>query len=230
MYLLILFLPLLNFLLTGLFGRLFGRSFCYISTIICSLIAFIISIFIFYEIFLMQSIVTLRFYNWILLDNSCISIGLLFDSLTSIMLLIISFISFLVNLYSLGYMSHDPHLIRFLSYLSLFTFFMLILVTSDNFLQLFLGWEGVGVCSYLLINFWYTRILANKAALKAMIMNRIADVFFIVGILLIYVTFNTLDYIVVFQLIPYFSTVNVSFLGFNFLLIMLYVFFYLLVV
>ncbi len=218
MYLLILFIPLLNFLLNSLFGRLFGRSICYILTIVCSLITFMISIFIFYEIFLMQSVVVLSFYNWILVDTNVVTIGLLFDSLTSIMLVIITFISFLVHLYSLGYMSHDPHLIRFLSYLSLFTFFMLILVTADNFLQLFLGWEGVGICSYLLINFWYTRVLANKAALKAMIMNRIADVFFIIAILIIYVTFNTLDYLVIFQLIPYFNNVYFSFLGFNFLL------------
>jgi NADH-quinone oxidoreductase subunit L len=125
-------------------------------------------------------------YNWIVLDYSKIVIGFLFDSLTSVMLLIITSISFFVHLYSIGYMSHDPHLNRFMSYLSLFTFFMLILVTSDNFLQLFLGWEGVGICSYLLINFWFTRILANKAALKAMIMNRIADVFFIIAILVIF--------------------------------------------
>ena len=91
-------------------------------------------------------------------------------------------------------MSHDPHISRFMSYLSLFTFFMLVLVTSDNFVQLFIGWEGVGLCSFLLINFWYTRILANKAALKAMIMNRIADVFFILGIILIFLTFRTTDY------------------------------------
>jgi len=94
------------------------------------------------------------------------------------MLIIVTGISSFVHLYSLGYMSHDPHLSRFISYLSLFTFFMLVLVTSDNFVQLFIGWEGVGLCSFLLINFWYTRLLANKAALKAMIMNRIADVFF----------------------------------------------------
>ena len=89
------------------------------------------------------------------------------------MLLIITSISFFVHLYSVGHMSHDPHINRFMSYLSLFTFSMIILVTADNFIQLFLGWEGVGICSYLLINFWFTRLLANKAALKAMIMNRL---------------------------------------------------------
>ena len=86
-------------------------------------------------------------------------------------------------------MSHDPFIVRFYAYLGLFTFFMIILVTSDNFIQLFIGWEGVGVCSYLLINFWYNRIAANKAAIKAMLMNRIADVFFIFGIILIFILF-----------------------------------------
>ena len=110
-------------------------------------------------------------------------------------------------------MSHDPHLSRFMSYLSLFTFFMLVLVTSDNFLQLFAGWEGVGLCSYLLINFWYTRILANKASLKAMVMNRIADVFFILGIILIFIIFKTTDYLIIFNLLPYINNENIYFLN-----------------
>jgi NADH:ubiquinone oxidoreductase subunit 5 (subunit L)/multisubunit Na+/H+ antiporter MnhA subunit len=108
-------------------------------------------------------LVSITLYNWIILDYSKIVIGFLFDSLTSVMLLIITSISFFVHLYSIGYMSHDPHLNRFMSYLSLFTFFMLILVTSDNFLQLFLGWEGVGICSYLLISFWNTRIIKKRS-------------------------------------------------------------------
>ena len=99
----------------------------------------------------------------------------MFDTLTVSMCVIVTFISSLVHLYSIEYMSHDPHLPRFMSYLSLFTFFMLILVTADNFVQMFVGWEGVGLASYLLINFWYTRIQANKAAIKAMVINRIGD-------------------------------------------------------
>lgn len=116
------------------------------------------------------------------------------------MLLVITSISFFVHLYSVGYMSHDLYILRFMSYLSLFTFFMLVLVTADNFFQLFIGWEGVGLCSYLLINFWFTRILANKAALKAMIMNRISDVFFTFGIVIIFLTCSTTDYLIVFDL------------------------------
>ena len=94
------------------------------------------------------------------------------------MLIVVTFISFLVHIYSINYMGEDPHLPRFMSYLSLFTFFMLVLVTADNYAQLFLGWEGVGLCSYLLVNFWFTREQANKSAMKAIIVNRIGDFFF----------------------------------------------------
>lgn len=131
------------------------------------------------------------------------------------MLVIITLISFMVQLYSLSYMKHDPFLCRFLSYLSLFTFFMELLVTADNFIQLFIGWEGVGVCSYLLINFWYFRILANKAALKAMIVNRLADVFFIFAILLIFLYFKSVNYVLVFQLIQFFLFDNIVFFSFS---------------
>jgi len=113
------------------------------------------------------------------------------------MLIIVTAISSFVHLYSIGYMFSDPHSARFMSYLSLFTFFMIVLVTSSNFVQLFFGWEGVGLCSFLLISFWYTRVLAVKAALKAMLMNRIADVFFILGIILIFLTFKSTDFLVV---------------------------------
>jgi proton-translocating NADH-quinone oxidoreductase chain L len=118
------------------------------------------------------------------------------------MLVIVTFISSLVHLYSTEYMENDPHLPRFMAYLSLFTFFMLILVTANNFLQMFVGWEGVGISSYLLINFWFTRIQANKAAIKAMLVNRIGDFFLLLGMFTIFVVFNTLDYDVVFSLVP----------------------------
>lgn len=129
------------------------------------------------------------------------------------MLLVITSISFFVHLYSLEYMSHDPFLNRFISYLSLFTFFMLVLVTSDNFLQLFIGWEGVGLCSYLLINFWFTRTLANKAALKAMLMNRIADVFFIIAIFFFLFYLGSTDYHLVFSLVDNFAKESFYFFG-----------------
>jgi proton-translocating NADH-quinone oxidoreductase chain L len=171
---------------------------------------------IFYEILLCYSTVSLKLFDWVEIGLVKISFGLLFDSLSAIMVVIILWISFFVHFYSLGYMSSDPFLNRFMSYLSLFTFFMLFLVTSDNFIQLFFGWEGVGVCSYLLINFWFTRILANKAALKAMIINRVADVFFIFSIVLILITFKTTDYVTVFYLIPFAECNILSFCGINF--------------
>jgi NADH:ubiquinone oxidoreductase subunit 5 (subunit L)/multisubunit Na+/H+ antiporter MnhA subunit len=110
-------------------------------------------------------------------------------------------------------MANDPHLTRFMSYLSLFTFFMLVLVTSDNFVQMFFGWEGVGLCSYLLINFWFTRIQANKAAIKAMILNRVGDLGLILGILLIFSTFKSLDYSTVFSMIPLMCNTSIVFLN-----------------
>jgi NADH-quinone oxidoreductase subunit L len=162
-----------------------------------------------YEIFFSQNIVSVSLYELCKISDISIQIGLLFDSLTAIMLLVVIGISSVVHIFTAGYMSHDPYIVRFYSYLGLFTFFMLVLVTADNFLQLFVGWEGVGVCSYLLINFWYNRVLANKAAIKAMLMNRIADVFFIFGIILILITFKTLNYIVVFSLIEYVTDLSI---------------------
>jgi proton-translocating NADH-quinone oxidoreductase chain L len=120
------------------------------------------------------------------------------------MLVVVNTVSAVVHMYSSSYMDEDPHLSRFMSYLSLFTFFMIILVTGNNFLQLFLGWEGVGLCSYLLISFWYTRIQANKAAIKAMLINRVGDFSLLLGIIFIFFTFKSLNYSIVFALIPFF--------------------------
>ena len=190
MFLSIVLLPFLGFIYAGIFGRVFGREGSGFFSILLVFLSFLLSIFSFYEVVLSGTVVSLTLFQWTLIDVYSINFGLLFDALSVSMLIIITGISSFVHLYSLGYMSHDPHISRFMSYLSLFTFFMLVLVTSDNFVQLFIGWEGVGLCSFLLINFWYTRILANKAALKAMIMNRIADVFFVLGIILIFLTFK----------------------------------------
>lgn len=225
MYILILILPLLSSILSGIFGRYFGREGCAILTTTLLFLSWALGLFIFYEVGLCHSLVNIKLYEWFTIDIYTIKIGLLFDSLTSSMIIVVTTISMLVHLYSTGYMSHDPHLSRFMCYLSLFTFFMLILVTSDNFFQLFVGWEGVGLCSYLLINFWYTRILANKAALKAMIMNRIADVFFIIAVLLIFLTFKTTDYILVFNLLPFIVKDNIIFLNISFSKVQLIAFF-----
>jgi len=151
--------------------------------------------------------------------------GFLFDSLTVVMCCVVTFVSSIVHLYSTEYMANDPHLPRFMSYLSLFTFFMLILVTADNFIQMFVGWEGVGLCSYLLINFWFTRIQANKAAIKAMILNRIGDFGLVLGILIIFVEFKAVDYATVFAIIPTFTDKLFNFLSFDFDLISIICFF-----
>jgi len=137
----------------------------------------------------------------------------MFDSLTVIMCVTVTFISCLVHVYSIEYMNHDPHLARFMSYLSLFTFFMLVLISADNFLQMFVGWEGVGLCSYLLINFWFTRIQANKAAIKAMFLNRVGDFSLLIGIFLIFITFKSVNYCTVSALVPFFKHFSVQILN-----------------
>ena len=131
------------------------------------------------------------------------------------MLVVVGTISFLVDLYSCSYMANDPHAPRFMSYLSLFTFFMIVLITGDNFLILFLGWEGVGLCSYLLIGFWYTRVQANKSAIKAMIVNRVSDFALIVGLAAIYQVFLSFDFGVIFALAPLYANETMMFLGYE---------------
>jgi proton-translocating NADH-quinone oxidoreductase chain L len=214
MYSLILFIPLLGFLYASLLGFYFGRE--GISLLVCGgqIIALAIAAFIYYEIVLCRSVVVIQWGDWIALDVYVVTFGLLFDSLTCTMLLLILVISTAVHIYSLGYMAEDPYLTRFLGYLSLFTFFMIFLVTADNFLQMFIGWEGVGLCSYLLINFWHKRLLANKAAIKAMVINRMADIFFMFAIILIWLTFKTVDFVVVFELVPFMLQEKILFLGF----------------
>jgi len=215
MYLLLIFLPLLGFLNAGLFGRYIGPKGACILTVNCLVLSFLLSLFAFYEVGLIGCNTYLKLSVWI--DSEVLNIdwGFYFDSLTVIMCCVVTFVSSLVHIYSTEYMAHDPHLARFMSYLSLFTFFMLILVTADNFVQMFVGWEGVGLCSYLLINFWFTRIQANKAAIKAMIMNRIGDFGLTLGIISIFINFKSVDYSTVFAIVPLFVEKNFNFLTFN---------------
>ena len=190
MYLLIIFLPLLGFLLSILFTNFISKKGSVFITTFFMGITALLSFFIFYEIVLCHSICTIKLIPWIESNVFLVYWGFYFDSLTATMLIVVTFISFLVHIYSINYMGEDPHLPRFMSYLSLFTFFMLMLVTSDNFVQMFLGWEGVGLASYLLINFWYTRIQANKAAMKAVIINRIGDFGLSLGIAALFLHFK----------------------------------------
>lgn len=215
MYLNVIFLPLLSSLLSGFFGFLIGPRGSSLITTFSIFVTFLCSCFIFYEVGFYGSPCLVSFLKWFYTDNLSANWAFYFDSLTAVMITIVTFISCLVHLYSTAYMSHDPHLPRFMSYLSLFTFFMLLLVTADNFIQLFVGWEGVGLCSYLLINFWFTRIQANKAAIKAMLVNRVGDFGLALGIFVIFVTFNSVEFLTVFSLVPFFQNDVYFFLGFN---------------
>jgi len=216
MYIPLIFLPLAGFCITGLFGRAIGPKGAAIVTTSCLVISLFLSFFAFYEVGLMGSPVYIQLATWVSSEVLLINWGFLFDSLTVVMCVVVTFVSSLVHLYSIEYMSHDPHLPRFMSYLSLFTFFMLILVTADNFIQMFLGWEGVGLCSYLLINFWFSRVQANKAAIKAMIMNRIGDFCLVIGILILFVNFKSVDYATVAVLAPFFKSQTINFLNMDF--------------
>lgn len=215
MYLLIILLPLIGSISAGLLGRKIGPYGSSVLTTTCLILTFLCSFFAFYEVALLGCPVYIKLIPWI--DSEVLNIdwGFMFDSLTVVMCCVVTFVSSLVHLYSTEYMSHDPHLSRFMSYLSLFTFFMLILVTADNFVQMFVGWEGVGLCSFLLINFWFTRIQANKAAIKAMVLNRIGDFGLVLGILVIFVNYKAVDYATVFSLTPMFSGEIINFLNYD---------------
>ncbi len=216
MYLLVLALPLFSTISAGLFGRWIGGIGA--GKITTSLIGltFLTSVFIFYEVALLKSPCLITLSPWFTTEIYDLHWGFLFDTLTAVMLIVVTSISTLVHLYSTEYMGEDPHLPRFMSYLSFFTFFMLILVTADNYIQMFVGWEGVGLCSYLLINFWFGRIQANKAALKAMIVNRIGDFGLAIAIFTLYYYFKTLDYGVIFALAPEFAETKILFFSTSF--------------
>jgi NADH-ubiquinone oxidoreductase chain 5 len=214
-YLLIVFLPFFSSILSGSCGRFLGFWGTAYLTLSSLFKAFFISLVLLCRIAVGENF-NIKLTSWISCEVLHVDWGFVFDSLSVFMCLIITFISLLVHLYSLEYMSHDPHLPRFLSYLSLFTFFMLVLVTADNYIQMFVGWEGVGLASYLLINFWYTRIQANKAAIKAMVMNRVGDFFLLIGVLLIFKNFKAVDYASIAILTPLFKDTQILFLNTSF--------------
>nr|YP_010041752.1 NADH dehydrogenase subunit 5 [Cyanophora sudae]QPB15039.1 NADH dehydrogenase subunit 5 [Cyanophora sudae] len=210
MLLTLVLLPLIG-TFTVFFVRFVGnKNAAFICTALLGL-TFFLSLKSFYFIALMQNPCYMQILPWLLDENLTIFWGFLFDSVTCVMLIVVTSISFLVHVYSIEYMGGDPHLGRFMSYLSFFTFFMLILVTGDNMVQMFVGWEGVGLCSYLLINFFYNRIQANKAALKAMIMNRIGDFGLSLGIMAIFFLCKSVDYHVIFSSIPFLIEKNLHF-------------------
>jgi len=212
---LIIFLPLLGSIISGFFGNILGSRNSEIITSLFVSISAIFSFLIFYKVLNENYTNNLIIFSWINSGTLNVNWTINIDSLSAVMLIVVTLVSSLVHVYSIGYMSHDPHKQRFMSYLSLFTFSMLMLVTSDNFLQLFFGWEGVGLCSYFLIGFWFKKETANAAAIKAFIVNRVGDFGFALGIFLIFYLFGTVNYIEVFELIPNLSEKDLSFLGIN---------------
>ena len=213
MEILIIILPLLASIISGFFGKLIGDRNSEIVTSFLVSITAILSIFILYEVVINQYQNNIIIATWIHSGSLDVNWSMKIDSLSAVMLVVVTSISSLVHIYSIGYMSHDPHKPRFMAYLSLFTFAMLMLVTSDNFVQLFFGWEGVGLCSYFLIGFWFKKDSANNAAIKAFIVNRVGDFGFALGIFLIFYLFGTVNYSEVFQKIPAIQEQNLSFLG-----------------
>jgi NADH-ubiquinone oxidoreductase chain 5 len=205
MSLLLLYFPLIGACLSGFGGKFIGHKGTVLVTIGCMLLTFLTFLIVFYETSLSNSICFFKIGGWIDCEYLNLEWGILIDNLTSVMMLLVITVSLLVHIFSLNYMKNDPHFSRFMSYLSLFTFFMLILITADNFAQMFLGWEGVGLASYLLINFWFTRYQANKSALKAIILNRIGDFGLVLAIAGIFSIFKSLDYSIVFSTAYLFS-------------------------
>lgn len=194
----IVFAPLLGSLIAGLLGKVIGRRNTHLTTIglmICSLIAAII---LAKKVLIDGQTYNGVMYHWLINSRYAFNIGFLIDPLSSLMILIVTFVSLLVHIYTIGYMHDDPGYQRFFSYVSLFTFAMLMLVTANNFLQLFFGWEGVGLVSYLLIGFWFKTTAAANGSFKAFLVNRVGDMGFIIGIAAVLTYFGTLDYAAVF--------------------------------
>jgi NADH-quinone oxidoreductase subunit L len=203
MYYAIVFLPLLGFFIAGLFSfisrnKKIDTASQIITAVLVSIVA-VLSAYVFFVHINDHSVTHIKLFDWIAVGTFVVSWSIYVDPVTRIMLVVISSVSALVHIYSIGYMSHDNSKPRFMAYLSLFTFAMLALVTADNFLQLFFGWEGVGLASYLLIGFWYNKPTANAASIKAFVVNRVGDFGLALGIFAIFYLFGTLDYAEVFQ-------------------------------
>jgi NADH-ubiquinone oxidoreductase chain 5 len=213
MYLAIITLSLLGSLASGFFGRKVGVSGAQLITCTCIVITTLLTFIAFFEVGIHNTPISISLFKWIDSELLNISWSFYFDSLTVSMLIPVLIVSCLVHIYSIGYMSHDPHNQRFFSYLSLFTFMMIILVTSNNFLLMFIGWEGVGVCSYLLVSFWFTRIAANQSSMSAFLTNRVGDCFLTIGIFTILWSFGNIDYATVFSLAPFINDNIITIIG-----------------
>jgi NADH-quinone oxidoreductase subunit L len=213
---LIVFLPLFGFLFCFFFGKIFGFKASQIITTSFLFISAILSWFLFFFYLGEREMEVIYIFNWFTSGNFIVDWSIRLDSLTTTMFIVVCSVSACVHLYSIGYMSDDPSKERFMGYLSLFTFFMLMLVSSNNLLQMFFGWEGVGLASYLLIGFWYHKPSANNAAIKAFLVNRIGDFGYALGIAGIFYIFGSVEFSVIFDNAESFKDHSIQFIGLNF--------------
>jgi NADH-quinone oxidoreductase subunit L len=215
MYHAIVFLPLLGFLIAGLFGRSIGARPSEIVTTAFLVIAALLSWVAFFQVGFGSGATRIQVATWFISGGMVVDWAFRIDTLTVVMLVVVNTVSALVHLYSIGYMHEDPHRARFFAYLSLFTFAMLMLVTADNLVQMFFGWEGVGLASYLLIGFWYKKESANAAAMKAFIVNRVGDFGFALGIFLVFVIFGAVTFDGIFPRVAEFQNATFLFVGYE---------------
>ncbi len=211
-YLLVPFAPLVGAIIAGLFGRHIGRTLTHWVAILGVLVSLVASLVVMQDV-LAGNVFNGTLYSWSVVGDLAFEVGFLIDSLTAMMMVVVTFVSLMVHIYTIGYMADDDGYTRFFSYISLFTFSMLMLVMSNNFLQLFFGWEAVGLVSYLLIGFWYTRPTAIYANLKAFLVNRVGDFGFVLGIGLVVAVFGSLDYAEVFEAAPAMAGETINLLG-----------------
>lgn len=209
----IVFLPLLGALIAGFFGRLLGDRGAQVVTCGFMLVSMVLGWIAFQDVALASNARTVELFTWLSSGDLQASWALKFDTLTAVMVIVVTTVSAMVHVYSIGYMSHDHSIPRFMAYLSFFTFAMLMLVTADNLIQMFFGWEGVGVASYLLIGFWFHKPTANAAAIKAFLVNRVGDFGFALGIFGTFLLFDTIHLDTIFQMVASKQNVSISFLG-----------------
>ncbi len=230
MYVLTLFILIFSFICNSVFGRYLGKFYVALVAVFCIVFTWLITLFLVYEVVLCGYYCNIQIFNWLILGILNLPIELFFDSLTVVMFFVVVTVSSWVHIYSIEYMSEDPHFNRFISYLTLFTIFMLILITSSNFVQIFIGWEGVGLASYLLINFWYNRAEANRSAIKAVVLNRFGDFSLYLALLLLFFTFRTFNFSSIFvslnfiyNELPYFLLFGYSFSFLSIISLLLFV-------
>ena len=215
----ILIFHLVAFIVVGGFYKTIPVKLAQYITSGAAIAAALCSVILFYDIIFKHAVIHVFVLDWINVGDLSVKWALFADSLTLVMLVVVNVVTALVQIYSIGYMADDKNIPKFMSFISLFAFFMLLLVTSDNLLQLFVGWEGVGLCSYLLIGYWYQKESACRAAIKAFVVNRVADLFFIIGLIATYVCFNTLLFSEIFSAVGMHTDDVINIFGHNFRLL-----------